>query len=180
MKSPPLRFSFALSAATFACFAALAASTADRTLLSPQTALDRYVATVDTNYTWRLVNTLKGDGYTTYILDMTSQAWLTTNEVDRTLWQHWLTIVKPEHITSSTSLLFISGGSNKSGAPSKADANFTTIATKTGTVTAELRNVPNEPLTFAGETQERTEDGIIAYTWDKFLRTGDEKWPARL
>jgi hypothetical protein len=26
----------------------------------------------------------------------------------------------------------------------------------------------------------RTEDDFIAYTWDKFLRTGDEKWPARL
>ncbi|HXT39529.1 MAG TPA: PhoPQ-activated pathogenicity-related family protein [Candidatus Angelobacter sp.] len=180
MKSRPLRFTFALSVATFACIAGLAAATADRTLLSPQTALDRYVATPDTNYMWRMVNTLKGDGYTTYVLDMTSQAWLTTNEVDRTLWQHWLTIVKPDQVTSSTGLLFISGGSNKSGAPSKADANFTTIATKTGTVTAELRNVPNEPLTFAGETQERTEDGIIAYTWDKFLRTGDEKWPARL
>ena len=31
-----------------------------------------------------------------------------------------------------------------------------------------------------GETEERTEDGIIAYSWDKFLRTGDEKWPLRL
>ena len=26
----------------------------------------------------------------------------------------------------------------------------------------------------------RTEDDFIAYTWDKFLRTGDEKWPLRL
>ena len=54
------------------------------------------------------------------------------------------------------------------------------IATRTETVVTEVRNVPNEPLVFAGESEERTEDGIIAYTWDKFLRTGDEKWPARL
>jgi PhoPQ-activated pathogenicity-related protein len=40
--------------------------------------------------------------------------------------------------------------------------------------------VPNQPLTFAGETQTRAEDGIIAYTWDKYLRTGDESWPLRL
>ncbi len=40
--------------------------------------------------------------------------------------------------------------------------------------------VPNQPLVFAGETEGRKEDSLIAYTWDKFLRTGDKKWPARL
>ena len=45
---------------------------------------------------------------------------------------------------------------------------------------AQLSNVPNQPTIFAGETKGRTEDSLIAYTWDKFLRTGDEKWPARL
>jgi PhoPQ-activated pathogenicity-related protein len=40
--------------------------------------------------------------------------------------------------------------------------------------------VPNQPLVFAGETRGRSEDALIAYTWDKFLRTGDERWPARL
>jgi len=40
--------------------------------------------------------------------------------------------------------------------------------------------IPNQPLVFAGETKGRTEDSLIAYTWDKFLRTGDERWPARL
>jgi PhoPQ-activated pathogenicity-related protein len=40
--------------------------------------------------------------------------------------------------------------------------------------------VPNQPLTFAGETEPRAEDGIIAYSWAKYLRTGDEAWPLRL
>ncbi len=40
--------------------------------------------------------------------------------------------------------------------------------------------VPNQPLVFAGETQGRSEDALIAHTWDKFLRTGNPKWPARL
>src|SRR6266487_1381855 len=30
------------------------------------------------------------------------------------------------------------------------------------------------------DEQERAEDALIAYTWDKFLRTGNERWPARL
>src|SRR5262245_65524261 len=58
--------------------------------------------------------------------------------------------------------------------------NAVKLAMGTKSVVAELRMVPNQPLVFAGETQGRVEDSFIAYTWDKFLRTGDEKWPARL
>ncbi len=57
---------------------------------------------------------------------------------------------------------------------------MSSIATATKSVVIELRMVPNQPLVFAGETERRTEDSLIAYTWDKFLRTGDPKWPARL
>ena len=55
-------------------------------------------------------------------------------------------------------------------------------ADDTGTVTAELRLVPNQPVVFKDDPEHkpRTEDDFIAYTWNKFLRTGDEKWPARL
>src|SRR6185436_9585088 len=90
------------------------------------------------------------------------------------------TIVKPDKLTSTTGLLYIGGGANKMEPPAKAEANIVTIATNTGTVVTELRNVPNQPLNFKGDNQERSEDALIAYTWDKFLRTGDEKWPARL
>src|SRR6266550_4302115 len=175
-----LRSALTFTAAFFLSALALFASSADRTRLSSRTALDRYVAAPDTNYTWQLVNTVRGEGYTTYIVDMISQAWLTTNEVNRTLWQHWLTIVKPDKLTSTTGLLFIGGGSNKNDPPAKAEDNIVTIATNSGTIVTELRNVPNQPLTFTGDNQERTEDALIAFTWDKFLRTGDEKWPARL
>src|SRR3954469_13148619 len=54
----------------------------DRTAIGERTALDRYVRAPDTNYSFRLANTIKGEGYTTYIIDMTSQSWLTTNEVN--------------------------------------------------------------------------------------------------
>jgi PhoPQ-activated pathogenicity-related protein len=111
---------------------------------------------------------------------MTSQAWLTTNEVDRPLWKHWVIIVRPDQVTSSKSLLFITGGKNSSAAPDKPDGNLARIAVATHSVVSELKMVPNQPLVFAGETEGRVEDSLIAYTWDKFLRTGDPKWPARL
>ena len=153
---------------------------ASRTATGERTALDRYVHAPDTNYSYRVATTIKGDGYTTYQIDMISQSWLTTNEVNRPLWQHWLTLVKPDKVSSSTGLLFISGGSHRTNAPTKADANIILVAAQTETVVAQLNNVPNQPTIFAGETKGRSEDSLIAYTWDKFLRTGDEKWPARL
>lgn len=144
------------------------------------TALDVYVATPDTNYTYTLLNTIPGPGQTTFILEMTSQAWLTTNEVNRALWKHWLIIVKPSTVTGSKSLLYISSGDNGGAAPTSADSTLRQIALDTQTVVTELKMVPNQPLTFAGEASSRREDALIAYTWDKFLRTGDDTWPARL
>lgn len=145
-----------------------------------QTALDRYIAKPDPNYSYSLVNTVAGKGFTTYILEMTSQSWLTTNEVDRTLWKHWMTITKPNTVTSSTSLLFIGGGANGKEAPKQADGNMIKVALATKSIVTELRMVPNQPLIFGGDGLKRSEDDLIAYCWDKYLRTGDERWPTRL
>jgi PhoPQ-activated pathogenicity-related protein len=150
------------------------------TVQDERTTLDDFMAAPDTNYNFHLVSTTPGKGFTTYVLEMTSQAWLTTNEVDRPVWKHWVNIVKPDVVASTNALLFISGGGNGGSAPKSADEILAHIAVASKSVLAELKMVPNQPLVFAGETERRTEDSLIAYTWDKFLRTGDPKWPARL
>jgi PhoPQ-activated pathogenicity-related protein len=144
------------------------------------TPLDLYVATPDTNYSYELLSTIPGAGWTTYVLEMRSLVWLTTNDVNRTLWKHWLIIVKPAGVTNTQSLLFIDGGSNPGTVPTSVDPSLIQAAMDTGTIVTDLRMVPNEPLTFAGETINRSEDAIIAYSWDKYLRTGDARWPAQL
>lgn len=146
-----------------------------------ETALDRYVYTPDPNYSYHVVKTVEGKGYKVYVVDMTSQKWLTEAEVDRPYWQHFLTIIRPDTITHDTALMFIGGGSNDGKVPSGASDEMIQMAVTSESVVAELKHVPNEPLVFADDpNNERSEDAIIAYTWDKFLRTGDEKWPARL
>jgi PhoPQ-activated pathogenicity-related protein len=100
--------------------------------------------------------------------------------VNRSVWKHWLTIVKPDQVTSTTGYLFITGGSVTAAAPASAGRSFVENAMNTHTVTAELRGIPNEPVQFSDESSTRNEDGIIAYTWRKFLLTGDETWPLRL
>jgi PhoPQ-activated pathogenicity-related protein len=113
---------------------------------------------------------------------MTSQRWLTEREVERPLWTHWLTVIRPAEVKSEVGLLFITGGSNERQAPKAPPAWLVEAARDTGTVTAELRLVPNQPVVFQDDParKPRSEDDFIAYTWDKYLRTGDEKWPARL
>lgn len=144
------------------------------------TALDRYVKKPDANYKYEVVQTIPGQGYTAYVVDLTSQAWLTEKEVNRTVWKHWLTIVKPDKVDHSTGFLFISGGANRDQNPPRPDAFTTLMATTTNTVTAELRMVPNQPLSFFGESRARTEDSIIAFGWAQYLKGGSEDWLARL
>jgi PhoPQ-activated pathogenicity-related protein len=145
-----------------------------------ETALDRYVRKPDATYSWKVVNTVKGDGLTQFIVDLKSQTWRTEKDVNRPLWQHWLVIVKPEKPASKTAFLFIGGGDNAGTTPRSAEERTLRIARATNTVSVELRMVPNQPLIFHNDGKSRKEDDLIGYTWDQFLKTGDETWPARL
>ena len=76
-------------------------------------------------------------------------------------------------------MLFIGGGRNGGDAPEGASERMATIAKATGTVVAELGMVPNQPLTFHGDGQARTEDDLIGYAWDQYLLTGEPRWAPR-
>ena len=147
---------------------------------SPETALDRYVAQPDPSFAWTVVGTTNIGRCEVALIDLTSQTWLTTNEVNRTLWKHWLTVARPKDRAHDTALLVIAGGANREGDRPKPSAELTRIAEATRSVVVELKMVPNQPLIFHGDGKERVEDDLIAYTWDQFLRTGDTRWPARL
>jgi PhoPQ-activated pathogenicity-related protein len=148
---------------------------------SVQTALDKYVHAPDPAYKWSVANTVNGEGYTAYMIDLTSQAWNTPVASDVKVWKHWMIVIKPTAVKHTTGFLFITGGSNGQKAPDKVDPSFADMAVTTGTVVAELRQVPNQPINFEdAKLKNMVEDQFIAYTWDKFLRTGKDIWPARL
>ena len=63
------------------------------------TALDDYVAMTDSHYFYEQVGDAVYDGDTFtrgYILDLTSQAWRESSEVDHVIWNHWVTVIVPE------------------------------------------------------------------------------------
>jgi PhoPQ-activated pathogenicity-related protein len=150
---------------------------------SPPTALDLYVAAPDSHFSFHKVGDLPGvDGVTVTVLELTSQQWPTGEQTDRPVWTHWLVVYRPTHVARDVGLLFIGGGDNDGTRPSKVNAPLAEMARDTSSVTAELRMVPNQPLTFRDDParKARSEDEIVAYTWDRYLRTGDERWPLRL
>jgi PhoPQ-activated pathogenicity-related protein len=80
--------------------------------LPERTALDDYVERQDDTFAWEIVNTSSADDVQTFVLTMNSQTWRTKDEVDRTVWQHWVTIAVPNKVQSEIGFMFIGGGGN--------------------------------------------------------------------
>jgi len=160
------------------------------------TPLDDYVKKPDSNYKWTDTGIVyQGQGWTGYVLNMTSQAWLTANDWysqsgPGPLWWHFMLVVVPHklrHDTSDHGLLWITGGSNSLlGVPKNdtIDALVTSsICVETGVIGAALFQVPNQGLYFRAEQPpvKRSEDAAIAYTWRHFIEHPDQpEWLMRL
>ncbi len=144
------------------------------------TALDLYVAAPDASYSYAYDSTLTGAGYTAYVLDMDSQTWMDASVVATPQWQHWVTVIVPDGVTSETAILHIDSGSQQLNAPTGIDSFSLQTALDTNMIVVNLPTVPNQPQQFFGDGIDRYEDNIIAYTFDKYLETGDESWPLLL
>ncbi len=144
-----------------------------------ETGLDRYVHQTDPAFSWKVVSKTSDKGLNSVVLDVVSQNFLTPEQVDRTQWQHWVVLSYPDTLKSNIGFLFIDGGSNSSEAPSGLDPRVGLIARSLGAVVAQVKCVPNQPLTFHNDGHARVEDNLIGYTWQQFLQTGDPKWPAQ-
>jgi PhoPQ-activated pathogenicity-related protein len=149
-----------------------------------QTALDQYVAKPDPNYQFNRYHTESGIGYDTYFLKMTSQRWREPHEVDRVLWEHELIIIVPWNLYADgkhSAILLINGGSNGGIPPMETNQALAGVAVSLGSVLAVVNQIPNQPLRFADEAdRSRSEDGILAYSMDKYLITGDSEWPVHM
>ncbi|MCB1155477.1 PhoPQ-activated pathogenicity-like protein PqaA type, partial [bacterium] len=161
------------------------AETEEPTGTTYNTPLDKYVHTPDPVFEYTVVDTIPGEGFSTYVVRMVSQRWLTEAEVKDPVWWHWLTIVAPDNVQYGKGMLFIGGGSRTREQPTKPDEITAQIALTTQSVVASLHNVPNQPMEFVGDDYgPRVEDELISYGWRKFLEGGgkeeDAIWLARL
>ncbi len=139
-------------------------------------ALENYVAQPDDSYAWRTHARYRQGGTEVLELRLYSQTWRDV------LWKHQLYIIKPRRIeTEGHGLLVIGGGRWQDAYETEVAENlpddarlFIRIAKRLRTVVAVLGQVPYQPLF------DRTEDRIIAYTFDKYLSTGESDWPLLL
>ncbi|MGB4946229.1 MAG: PhoPQ-activated protein PqaA family protein [Candidatus Competibacter denitrificans] len=153
------------------------------TASAAETALDRYVAKPDANYSFREYLTKHEIGYSAYFLDMTSQQWRSAAEVDKPIWKHEVVVVIPQLALDSTdtAILLIDGGDNEGAALSSVSQIAGAAAVATGAILAVVRQIPNQPLYFTDDpTNGRQEDAILGYSLDKALDTGDLEWAVHL
>ena len=122
-----------------------------------------YIKRPDPVFKWQHLVTQRVARGKIYKLHFVSQVWQDIR------WEHQLQIYEPKDLRySNTMLLWVTGGSaGKEGA----DVGLT-IAEHAGMRVAVLYQIPNQPL-FGG----RGEDALIAYTFVRYLHTGDASWP---
>ena len=140
--------------------------------------LKKYVDRPDSSYKWtdsgaRLED---GSGWTGYLLNFTSQTWLSPELVSRSEWWHQLLIIVPdENKVLDTATLWITGQDNDVGDVVSIDdfeiKFMTDVAVSQGMTTAVLFQVPNQPIVFSEDVLQdsRREDAIIAFTQWHFL-----------
>jgi hypothetical protein len=157
--------------------------------------LQFYVDMPDPTYSYmpEPIQTFGLPGATAFVLNMTSQRWLTDDDFkpyspSKSVWWHQLVVVVPKKLNkqsgnSDTGWIWITGGDNTDGGKpiDTKDGEVAIageLAAATGTVCAVLRQIPNQPVAFTVDIPHdprlyprelRDEDGIIAYTWNHFV-----------
>lgn len=150
--------------------------------------LDDYVAQRDPVYSWRIVANYPTDNTFTraYTVELTSQQWRDGTEVnsDQVTWKHWVHVAIPEWDwllgdTKDTALILINGGDSDDPLKSMSP-QLRLLAAGTRSIVVDLTAVPNQPMRFTDESRSRSEDAIIAYSWDRYFTSGDPNWPVQL
>lgn len=127
-------------------------------LLAPQNPLMSYLQKPDSSFSWKVV---EAAGRSTR-LQMTSQTW------QGIPWKHEIVVAKPERDLSPGHTIFLITGDKAERDRPVAQM----IADRAGMTAAVLFDIPNQPL-YGG----LREDALIAYTFGKFMETGDAAWP---
>ncbi len=149
-------------------------STEQKTAPSESTfPLQAYVETPDEAFQYEISETVRGESWTEYRIYMVSGTWLSANEVDESEWWHWLTMVVPDELNETESLMHIGGGWRGDSIPIAANKEMIRAALATGSVVSHISNIPFQDLDFKGDVEGGVfEDDLIAFAWLQFMEGG--------
>ena len=128
-------------------------------------ALGTYVHEPDASFAWKRTEHKKIKGATLTHLKLISQMWRGN------LWSHDLLIVRPTTLRQTDIAMLFIADDGYDARDEEAD-RFDEVAQRAGAIVTILSKVPNQPL-YNG----LKEDGLIAFTLDQYLKTGDATWP---
>lgn len=106
---------------------------------------------------------------------LTSQNWSPQGVVSPEKWQHEVDVYIPDAAREKHALVVINNGINDDGsgravAPGNFDQQtLTRIASSTQTIVVSVSNIPNQQLTYQGNTGPLLEDYSMAYSWKLFM-----------
>ena len=139
-----------------------------------------YVSIIDPSYRYDMVDTIVGDGWKEYKVRMVSGSWLDKTNFDDSSndWWHWVSIIVPDDLDNSNSMMVIGSGSTHdftwdNHGNKKTNSQYLKAALKTKSIISEINNIPFQPIDFSEDGKEgRYEDDLIAYSWRQFLEGG--------
>ena len=146
----------------------------------PSQALARYVAEPDASFAWHFKRRYSHRAADIVEFQLDSQTW------QGELWKHQMLIVRPHRVADGRHAVLVVGGgrwrdeydaagTGAADVPLPEDGElFVAIARLLDAPVVVLGQVPYQPLFGL------TEDQLIAHTFERYLETGDQRWPLLL
>ena len=146
-----------------------------------------YIHTDDGAFAWHDTGkSIKSDSllpensWTGYLLNVTSQKWLTPEDFISPIghvWTHSVLVIIPNRTAyADAGALWITGNGNgdPDQLPSNTDEDVlvcASLAVTTGTVCTVLYQIPNAPIIYAADPirMPRSEDDSVAFTWEQYM-----------
>ena len=144
-----------------------------------------YLAEQDEAFHWQHYHSDEGWLADHHFLLVTSQRWLQADQVDQPLWQHEVTVSVPRggvcpgrERDDRTALVLISGGERPGETLRTSPGSMATgLSLLFCRPVVEVRQVPNQPLRFTGESVDRKEDSLLARSMSLAVSDPQGQWP---
>ena len=150
--------------------------------------LSDFLALPEPHFQWDVLAEERLEGEVRAVqLELTSLTWPKdkTSGADHQQWQHRLHLYLPAKDNHQPCLLMINSGTRHDlsmETTPQSQVDSAALCRLTGAPVASLKDIPNQPITFA-DGKPRSEDDLVAWSWKQFLENPEAnrfyplQWP---